>query len=260
MIKKVIITSINEYGKKKTYRMEHVNKIQKIIENLGLRADYREIDEKFPKIMKREDNVLVFNLVPYYEGKYSMLVPATCDFLGIPYTGSGIFTLSTLRNGFFKDILEYHGLTVIPSMQEWSTQFSVLESNEELVFHGMDVDKDGEVLKGCTLEEKTRQYFESVLQLVKNSLKLHDYFEINISFRPVKAKGHAIVKVNPCPNFAVNSLYISTLRNKGLDYEDIICYAIGHSMKRQNFEIPFELENIKQKILKRKQEEAFIIY
>ena len=36
-----MITSINEYGKRKTYRMEHVNKIKKIIEN-----GHDEIDQE----------------------------------------------------------------------------------------------------------------------------------------------------------------------------------------------------------------------
>ena len=85
-----------------------------------------EADESFPEKLRRARPDIVFNIA---EGKNGVNreshVPAICEFLGIPYSGSDPLTLSVcLDKAKTKETLAYHGVR--------TARFAVVTSIEDL--------------------------------------------------------------------------------------------------------------------------------
>jgi D-alanine-D-alanine ligase len=75
-----------------------------------------EADEQFSEKLKEAQPEIVFNVAEGLRGECrESHVPAICELLGIPYTGSGVLTLSTcLNKARTNEVLSCHGLSVPP--------------------------------------------------------------------------------------------------------------------------------------------------
>src|SRR2546426_8085565 len=75
-----------------------------------------EADPLFPQKLDRERPDLVFNMAEGLRGQSrEALVPAMCEYLNIPYTGSDPLTLGlSLHKARTKEILAYRGVPTAP--------------------------------------------------------------------------------------------------------------------------------------------------
>jgi D-alanine-D-alanine ligase-like ATP-grasp enzyme len=91
-----------------------------------------EADESFADKLKAAHPEIVFNIAEgMQEDSRESEVPAMCEFFGIPYTGSGILTLSIcLNKAITNEVLSYNNILVPPS-QVFQTRDDVLELNTE---------------------------------------------------------------------------------------------------------------------------------
>src|SRR5207237_7742500 len=85
-----------------------------------------EADQAFPQQVALTRPDLVFNMAEGLRGQSrEALVPAICEYLNIPYTGSDPLTLGlSLHKGRTKEILAYRGVPTAP--------FSCVETPQEL--------------------------------------------------------------------------------------------------------------------------------
>lgn len=72
------------------------------------------------KLLKADADI-VFNIVEGLRGESREAhLPALCEMLGIPYTGSGVLTLATcLDKARTKEVLTYHGIKTAPFQIMW---------------------------------------------------------------------------------------------------------------------------------------------
>ncbi len=75
-----------------------------------------EADQFFPQKLAVARPDLVFNMVEGWRGQNrEALVPAICEYLNVPYTGSDPLTLAlSLHKGRTKEILAYRGVPTAP--------------------------------------------------------------------------------------------------------------------------------------------------
>src|SRR6058998_4227612 len=75
-----------------------------------------EADPLFPQKLDLERPDLVFNMAEGLRGQSrEALVPAICEYLDVPYTGSDPLTLAlSLHKGRTKEILAYRGVPTAP--------------------------------------------------------------------------------------------------------------------------------------------------
>jgi len=95
---------------------ETIQAVAQALEVGGHEVILLEADEQFPERLNSTRPDIVFNIA---EGIYGecreALVPAMCEFFGIPYTGSGVLTLSlSLNKARANDILNCQGVLVPP--------------------------------------------------------------------------------------------------------------------------------------------------
>ena len=85
-----------------------------------------EATAEFPERLRTERPDIVFNIAEGLTGvNRESHVPAICEFLGVPYSGSDPLTLSTcLHKGRTKEVLAFNGVPTAP--------FAVVESIREL--------------------------------------------------------------------------------------------------------------------------------
>jgi D-alanine-D-alanine ligase len=85
-----------------------------------------EATAEFPERLRTERPDIVFNIAEGLTGvNREAHVPAICEFLGVPYSGSDPLTLSTcLHKGRTKEVLAFNGVPTAP--------FAVVESIREL--------------------------------------------------------------------------------------------------------------------------------
>ena len=104
---------------------ETIDAVASALEALGdvVRLEARE---DFPERLRAERPDIVFNIAEGLHGvNREAHVPAICEFMGIPYSGSDPFTLSLcLDKARTKEILSFHGVPTAPfvlihSMDEW---------------------------------------------------------------------------------------------------------------------------------------------
>ena len=83
-----------------------------------------EADQTFPAALRREWPDIVFNIAEGVCGESrESQVPAVCDMLDIPYTGSGVFTTSLcLNKAHTNEVLSCNGLNVPPFQVFYSGQ------------------------------------------------------------------------------------------------------------------------------------------
>jgi D-alanine-D-alanine ligase len=85
-----------------------------------------EADAQFPQLLAQARPDLVFNIAEGWRGvARESHVPAICEFLGVPYSGSDPLTLGlALHKGRAKEMLTYHGVPTAP--------FTVVEREQDL--------------------------------------------------------------------------------------------------------------------------------
>lgn len=91
---------------------ETINAIRKALESGGNKVEVIEVDETAYEKIKRIKPDIVFNFSEGVRGESrESHIPATCEMLGIPYTGAGILTSAVILNkAATKEILDYHGI------------------------------------------------------------------------------------------------------------------------------------------------------
>ncbi len=91
-----------------------------------------EADENFSEKLRAAHPEIVFNLAEGRQGdSRESHVPAICEFYGIPYTGSGVLTLSScLNKARTNEVLLCHGLKV-PPYQVFTRHDDVLRLGSE---------------------------------------------------------------------------------------------------------------------------------
>jgi D-alanine-D-alanine ligase len=97
----------------------------------GHEVIFLEVNTEFVHKLTTSNPEIVFNIAEGVNGECrEAQVPAICDFFGIPYTGSGVLTLSTcLNKARTNDLLSCHGVIVPPSqVMHASTDFLQLTS------------------------------------------------------------------------------------------------------------------------------------
>jgi D-alanine-D-alanine ligase len=99
--------------------LDSIETIQAIADALlsrGHEVILLEADEQFAEKLKEARPEIVFNVAEGLRGECrESHVPAICELMGIPYTGSGVLTLSTcLNKARTNEVLSCHGLSVPP--------------------------------------------------------------------------------------------------------------------------------------------------
>jgi D-alanine-D-alanine ligase len=91
-----------------------------------------EADDDFTEKLRLSHPEIIFNIAEGRQGdSRESQVPAICEFYGIPYTGSGILTLSTcLNKARTNEVLLCHGLKV-PPYQVFYTRDDILQLSSE---------------------------------------------------------------------------------------------------------------------------------
>lgn len=104
---------------------ETIQNLKAAIESGGHRVELLEADEEICNQLKRSRPEIVFNIAEGLRGESrESHVPAICEMLGIPYTGSGPLTLALcLNKARAKEILSYYGIP--------TPRFQTLASAEE---------------------------------------------------------------------------------------------------------------------------------
>lgn len=111
---------------------ETIQGISKALKSAGHSVILVEADEKaYSKLKKLKDRIdIVFNIAEGLKGESrESFIPAICELLGIPYTGSGPLTLAlTLDKARTKEILKYHRIPT-PKFQVFNNSSEKLNSN-----------------------------------------------------------------------------------------------------------------------------------
>lgn len=96
--------------------VETIRVMATALEAGGHRVTMIEANADFVDRLKLENPEIVFNVAEgLHDDARESQVPAICDFFGIPYTGSGVFSLSIcLNKARSYEILTAHGLNVPP--------------------------------------------------------------------------------------------------------------------------------------------------
>src|SRR5262249_15504655 len=104
---------------------ETIEAIRLAIESFGHTVLPLEANTEFPRILAEEKPDLVFNIAEGVVGRNrEAVVPALCELLGIPYTGSDSATLAiALDKALTKKVLRQHGVG--------TPEFQVMQSGKE---------------------------------------------------------------------------------------------------------------------------------
>lgn len=222
--------------------ISNVNSIMEILSSLSLPADLIPITEKLPLTLSKQDDAIVFNLITLLNNEYSWFLTATCDFLNIPYTGSGIFTISTFSTPYFKQILQYSDITIDDSYQKEVFEVHTLGNDPSLLFaNGI-----------TTIESNTdgAGQFDALsdrVKKIKRNLRIYDYLTISLT----SESENTVVSINPFPVLFAESPFIQAFNNLGLSYTNIIAIILYSTMKRYALPIPPQLEHIQSTCLKK---------
>jgi D-alanine-D-alanine ligase len=105
--------------------IEIIRAVEGALKNGGHEVILLEADESFADKLRSARPEIVFNIAEGRQGECrESQVPAICEFFGIPYTGSGVLTLSTcLNKARTNEVLECKGVRVPP--------FQVFASRDE---------------------------------------------------------------------------------------------------------------------------------
>lgn len=215
-----------------------LSKLSNIINKIGYNVECVSSDENLYSILKKETNALVFNLVPLIESKNSWFIPALCDYLRIPYTGSGIFTISVLRNNYYKEILRYYGIdedkTHTPQQK---IRLSILGNRSKIIYHPFLLDTSGIQSKLRKFSEKFLEKVMTTTQTIIKALKLYDYFIIDYNIMFNSNENLYLDRIIPSPSLTIDSIYCQSLNAIDLSHEEIIALILITSMKRNKISL-----------------------
>ena len=99
------------------------------LERLGFHVSLLPGSDESVKKIQRKDADLVINLVDSIRGQedLSPVIPATLEFMNIPYTGSGIMGLAINANKFFTKMLLSQNAVPVPHFQLFNSASDALD-------------------------------------------------------------------------------------------------------------------------------------
>lgn len=225
-------------------------KIKKSLENFTIKSSIINISENLYENLEKDQPKIVFNMIPLIGDKFSWFVPALCDNYTIPFTGAGMFTISTLTGGFSEEILAYHNIKQSKPSKKNLYHVSMLGNKKELIFHVLDYDKKGKLSKTCSLDTKMIKNIILMAVNVKNSLKIHDYFSIDVSIESERNNKFSVSGIEPSPSLNEKSNFCMSLKALGLSYEEIMAGILIYAMVRNNIPLSDKLKQLQGKLLK----------
>ena len=228
----------------------NIKKIKNSLEQFEIDTNVSIINEKFQNVLEKFSPSIVFNLIPLLSNRFSWFLPAVCEHLTIPYTGSGIFTISTLTGNFFEDILDYHAIKWDKTVNNNLYHISILGNKEELIINILDFDKNSNTLKKSTLNTEIIEKISPLSVNLKKALKINDYLSFYLSFDQTQNGDIAINKIDPSPSLDENSHFCISLKRLGINYEEIIIGILVCAMERYNISIPKNIKQLKDQIFK----------
>ncbi|MFX1452063.1 MAG: hypothetical protein ACFFCM_14590 [Promethearchaeota archaeon] len=228
-----------------------INKIKNSLENFKINTNLSIIDEHFQEVLEKSSPSIIFNLIPLLNNRFSWFLPAICEHLNIPYIGSGIFTISTLKDNFFEDILKYHNIKYSKNAKNNLYHVSILGNKEELIINILNFDISSKTLKKTTLAAEIIEKISSISIILKKALKINDYLSFYLSFDPTQNGDITVNKIEPSPSLGENSHFCISLKRLGISYEEIIIGILVCAMERYNIPIPKNVEQLKNQIFKK---------
>jgi D-alanine-D-alanine ligase-like ATP-grasp enzyme len=111
---------------------ETIQAVVKALETAGHEVLLLEADESFAEKLRAAAPEILFNIAEGMDGDgREAQVPSICELHGIPYTGSGVLTLSTcLNKKRANEILSCHHIRVPPSQEFYTPQDELLLDGE----------------------------------------------------------------------------------------------------------------------------------
>ena len=216
-------------------------KIRTAIETYGIKVDLLKIDENIHSYLKNESNILIFNLIPLFGNKYSKFIPAYCDLLQIPYTGSGIFAISSLSSNFYNYILKYHKIPFNNQNIKEKYQISILGNKDKIIFNTIFVDYEG---KSKIVNPSLSLKIEKIIKKLQNILKIHDYFTLHLVKPNSNEQLFEILKITLSPDLSETSKFIEILKLNDLSFNEIIGLIILNCTIRYGIAIPMTLKQL----------------
>ena len=246
------------------YSESDISKIKKILKNLDIKVGHLDFKEDSFEYLAKESPKLILNLIPVKGDKYSNLLPALCDLYEIPYTGSGIFTISSLSRGFAENLLAYHEIEYNPkydtleqkieddlpdspkqnisikrsvSSLEKSVfelyRISIVGNKNKLILNTLDIDGENK-WKTVKLHKSELKKIIELAQKMKDALKIYDHIQFDVPKDSMNEAKLTVTGINPSPVLKENSNFYDALKSKGITYDEMIIAIIASAMVRYN--------------------------